>query len=188
MTKRIHSIRLPIPPPLPKAHCSSSSVRPVQRRRDVQLLLMAQSDNATPDQIQTDFGVGREEVPGRADEKETPSHTMDARREADMSDDRSLHLKRQLLDEIWEEIGSLEGNELDEYLASIGLAPDDCCRTMRGPWTPRSPLPSAPGSKRPGAKCVRSRPATLVRSSPSTWSGRSRSWPASEIVRRGRTR
>ena len=41
-----------------------------------------------------------------------------------MSDDRSLHLKRQLLDEIWEEIGSLEGKELDEYLASIGLAPD----------------------------------------------------------------
>jgi hypothetical protein len=41
-----------------------------------------------------------------------------------MTDDRSLHLKRQLLDEIWEEIGSLEGKELDEYLASIGLAPD----------------------------------------------------------------
>ena len=41
-----------------------------------------------------------------------------------MSDNRSLHLKRQLLDEIWEEIGSLEGKELDEYLASIGLAPD----------------------------------------------------------------
>jgi hypothetical protein len=41
-----------------------------------------------------------------------------------MTDDRSLHLKRQLLDEIWEEIGSLEGKELDEYLASIDLAPD----------------------------------------------------------------
>jgi hypothetical protein len=41
-----------------------------------------------------------------------------------MTDDRSLHLKQQLLDEIWEEIGSLEGKELDEYLASIGLAPD----------------------------------------------------------------
>jgi len=40
-----------------------------------------------------------------------------------MSDDRSLHLKRQLLDEIWDEIDSLEGKELDEYLASIGLAP-----------------------------------------------------------------
>jgi hypothetical protein len=41
-----------------------------------------------------------------------------------MTDDRNLHFKRQLLDEIWEEIGSLEGKELDEYLASIGLAPD----------------------------------------------------------------
>jgi hypothetical protein len=41
-----------------------------------------------------------------------------------MTDDRSLHLNQQLLDEIWEEIGSLEGKELDEYLASIGLAPD----------------------------------------------------------------
>jgi hypothetical protein len=41
-----------------------------------------------------------------------------------MTDDRSLHLKRQLLDEIWEEIGSLQGKELDEYLVSIGLVPD----------------------------------------------------------------
>jgi hypothetical protein len=41
-----------------------------------------------------------------------------------MSDDRSLQLKLQLLDEIWEEISSLEGTELDDYLASIGLAPD----------------------------------------------------------------
>jgi hypothetical protein len=41
-----------------------------------------------------------------------------------MSEDRSLHPKRQLPDEIWEEIGSLEGKELDVYLASIGLAPD----------------------------------------------------------------
>jgi hypothetical protein len=42
-----------------------------------------------------------------------------------MSDDRSLHLKRQLLDEIWEEIAPLKGKELDEYLASLGLAPED---------------------------------------------------------------
>ena len=28
-----------------------------------------------------------------------------------MSDDRSLHIKRQLLDEIWEEIGSLKGKD-----------------------------------------------------------------------------
>ena len=41
-----------------------------------------------------------------------------------MSDDRGLQLKRQLLDEIWEEIGSLEGKELDEYLISVGLTPD----------------------------------------------------------------
>jgi hypothetical protein len=42
-----------------------------------------------------------------------------------MSDDRSLFSKQQLLDEIWEEIGSLKGKELDEYLAGIGLAPED---------------------------------------------------------------
>ena len=41
-----------------------------------------------------------------------------------MSDDRNLQLKLQLLDEIWEEISSLKGKELDDYLASIGLAPD----------------------------------------------------------------
>lgn len=39
-----------------------------------------------------------------------------------MSDDRSLHLKQQISDEIWEEIGSLQGRDLDEYLASIGLS------------------------------------------------------------------
>ena len=42
-----------------------------------------------------------------------------------MCDDRSLHIKRQLLDEIWEEIGSLKGKELDEYLVSIGLNPQE---------------------------------------------------------------
>jgi hypothetical protein len=42
-----------------------------------------------------------------------------------MSDDRSLHLKRQVLDEIWEEISSLHGKELDDYLASIGLNRQD---------------------------------------------------------------
>jgi hypothetical protein len=42
-----------------------------------------------------------------------------------MSDERSLLFKRQLLDEVWEEIATLKGKELDEYLASIGLAADD---------------------------------------------------------------
>jgi hypothetical protein len=45
-----------------------------------------------------------------------------------MSDDRSLHLKQQLFAEIWEEISSLQGKELDDYLASIGLSPDDLLR------------------------------------------------------------
>jgi hypothetical protein len=45
-----------------------------------------------------------------------------------MSDDRSLYLKRQLFDEIWEEIGSLNGEELDDYLASIGLNSEDLLR------------------------------------------------------------
>jgi hypothetical protein len=30
-----------------------------------------------------------------------------------------------LLDEIWDEIGSLKGAELDDYLARLGLAPND---------------------------------------------------------------
>lgn len=45
-----------------------------------------------------------------------------------MSDDRNLHLKRQLLDEIWEELSSMKGNELDDYLASMGLNPDGLLR------------------------------------------------------------
>jgi hypothetical protein len=45
-----------------------------------------------------------------------------------MSEDRSLDLKRQLIDEIWEEISSLKGKELDEYLAGIGLSPEDLLR------------------------------------------------------------
>lgn len=45
-----------------------------------------------------------------------------------MSDDRSLNLRRQLIDEIWEEIASLKGKELDQYLAIIGLSPEDLLR------------------------------------------------------------
>jgi hypothetical protein len=45
-----------------------------------------------------------------------------------MSDDHSLDLKQQLIDEVWEEIASLKGKELDEYLASIGLRPEDLLR------------------------------------------------------------
>jgi hypothetical protein len=45
-----------------------------------------------------------------------------------MSDDRSLDMRRQLIDEIWEEIASLKGKELDEYLAGIGLSPEDLLR------------------------------------------------------------
>jgi hypothetical protein len=46
-----------------------------------------------------------------------------------MSDDRTLPLRLRLLDEIWDEIGSLEGAELDEYLASLGLPPDELLQT-----------------------------------------------------------
>ena len=42
-----------------------------------------------------------------------------------MSEDRSLLFKQQLLDDIWEEITSLKGKDLDEYLVSLGLSPDD---------------------------------------------------------------
>jgi hypothetical protein len=42
-----------------------------------------------------------------------------------MSDDDTPPLRIRLLDEIWDEIGSLEGAELDEYLAGLGLAPHD---------------------------------------------------------------
>lgn len=46
-----------------------------------------------------------------------------------MSDNRAAPLRLRLLDEIWDEIGSLEGAELDEYLAGLGLAPDDLLLT-----------------------------------------------------------
>ncbi len=45
-----------------------------------------------------------------------------------MTDDRSLELRKQLIDEIWDEIASLKGKELDNYLASIGLSPQDLLR------------------------------------------------------------
>ncbi len=38
-----------------------------------------------------------------------------------MSGDRSTDFRKQLADEIWEELSSLKGKELDDYLASIGL-------------------------------------------------------------------
>jgi hypothetical protein len=42
-----------------------------------------------------------------------------------MSDNQTLLLKQQLLEELWDEIGFLIGKELDEYLAEIGLKPED---------------------------------------------------------------
>lgn len=40
-----------------------------------------------------------------------------------MSNNRNLHFKQQLLDEIWDELKSLKGKELDEYLTSLGMDP-----------------------------------------------------------------
>jgi hypothetical protein len=41
-----------------------------------------------------------------------------------MNDNQALLLKQQLLEELWDDIGSLNGKELDEYLAGLGLTPD----------------------------------------------------------------
>ena len=41
-----------------------------------------------------------------------------------MSKDQNFVLKEQLLGEIWDEISSLNGHALDEYLTDIGLSPD----------------------------------------------------------------
>ena len=41
-----------------------------------------------------------------------------------MAEDRKLRFKEQLLDEIWQEIGSLKGEDLDRHLSEIGLKPD----------------------------------------------------------------
>ena len=49
-----------------------------------------------------------------------------------MSEDRSLLFKRQLLDDIWDEISSLKGKELDEYLVSLGLSPNDLLQKYAG--------------------------------------------------------
>jgi hypothetical protein len=42
-----------------------------------------------------------------------------------MSEDRNLHFREQMYAEIWEEIASLKGKELDDYLVSLGLSPGD---------------------------------------------------------------
>lgn len=42
-----------------------------------------------------------------------------------MSDPRIPPLKERLLDEIWGEMSSLKGNDLDLYLRDIGLNPDE---------------------------------------------------------------
>ena len=49
-----------------------------------------------------------------------------------MSEDRNLLFKRQLLDDIWDEIASLKGKELDEYLVSLGLSPNDLLQKYAG--------------------------------------------------------
>jgi hypothetical protein len=41
-----------------------------------------------------------------------------------MSNNRRSDLRNELSDEVWEELTSLEGNELDEYLASLALDSD----------------------------------------------------------------
>jgi hypothetical protein len=45
-----------------------------------------------------------------------------------MSDDRNFHPKQQLFNEIWDEISSMKGNELDDYLVSIGFDPGGLLR------------------------------------------------------------
>ena len=41
-----------------------------------------------------------------------------------MAEDRKLQFKEHLLDEIWQEIGSLKGEDLDKHLSEIGLDPE----------------------------------------------------------------
>jgi hypothetical protein len=45
-----------------------------------------------------------------------------------MAEDRKLRFKEQLLDEIWQEIGSLKGEALDRHLSEIGLDPGAALR------------------------------------------------------------
>jgi len=42
-----------------------------------------------------------------------------------MSGDRSADLRKQLADEVWEELSSLRGQELDDFLAAIGLKSEE---------------------------------------------------------------
>lgn len=42
-----------------------------------------------------------------------------------MSEDRNLLFRQQMYAEMWEEIASLRGKELDDYLASLGLTSAD---------------------------------------------------------------
>src|SRR5450759_2001531 len=69
--------------------------------------------------------MGRHEIRDGSETKEAPDCTMDDRRKTQMNADRKSLLKEQFLDEIWDEISSQRGKELDEYLADIGLNPDN---------------------------------------------------------------
>lgn len=42
-----------------------------------------------------------------------------------MSGDRGADLRMQLIGEIWDELSTLKGKELDDYLVSIGLGPEE---------------------------------------------------------------
>lgn len=46
-----------------------------------------------------------------------------------MNNDRSFDPRRQLSEEIWDELSSLKGKELDEYLTTIGLDPGELLRS-----------------------------------------------------------
>jgi len=80
-----------------------------------------------------------------------------------MSDDRSLDLKRQLIDDIWEEIGSLKGNELDEYLASIGLSPEDLLRDYSKAMDAAIAAPKRVQFEEAAAWCARRRSPTSAK-------------------------
>jgi hypothetical protein len=50
---------------------------------------------------------------------------MDARRKAQMSNNRSKNFNEVVFEDIWEELSSLEGEELDAFLINAGLNPNE---------------------------------------------------------------
>jgi hypothetical protein len=104
-----------------------------------------------------------------------------------MSEDRSLHLKQQMTDEIWEEIGSLKGKELDEYLVSLGLAPDSLLQGYAKALEAALAAPKRAQFEEARLQVRQKKGADFGKILSFDVAKKNRSWPQSETMPRRRT-